>query len=271
MKQWRPDLYRSVNLRAERELRGISLEELSRTTRYPEKQLRELEEGEFADLPNEIYLKGMIKMYIQRLGLDPDMVNLEFLHQHKQHELAGNGNQRNIRSENKLWNAQLGPVAGFFLVTGLIMVLLWPGRDAGNETYNSTVSKPAENIIIRWEDARNKLSNWLDSGTNLFTEPEVPDDIMTINSINKGVVIKTSTANWIRTQNMVTGIENLHGFFPGESLAFSIEDETLMWFEVPESVTMVDLTTNKSIMTEPSEVIRFIPKTVRYIMENGNE
>jgi cytoskeletal protein RodZ len=57
-------------LRHEREVRHISLGELSQATRIPLRQLELLEEGRFDELPGEVFARGFIKSYAQAVGVE---------------------------------------------------------------------------------------------------------------------------------------------------------------------------------------------------------
>ena len=58
-------------LRHERELRGISMEEIARTTRIPMHTLRSMESDAWGDLPGDVFARGFLRSYAQALGLDP--------------------------------------------------------------------------------------------------------------------------------------------------------------------------------------------------------
>lgn len=61
-------------LKRERELRQISLEEISQTTRIPLKMLRNIETDRFERLPGEVFAKGFLRSYARALGMDSDEV-----------------------------------------------------------------------------------------------------------------------------------------------------------------------------------------------------
>lgn len=56
-------------LRQERELRQISLEELSQTTRIPLKMLHHLEEDRHDQLPGEVFARGFLRSYARAVGI----------------------------------------------------------------------------------------------------------------------------------------------------------------------------------------------------------
>lgn len=57
-------------LRAEREKRGCSLEQVYRATHITVRFLQCLESGAFEEIPGEVYVKGFLRRYAQYLGLD---------------------------------------------------------------------------------------------------------------------------------------------------------------------------------------------------------
>lgn len=66
------------NLRREREMRGISLEEISASTKISVRFLEALESNDFSILPGGIFTRGFIRSYARYLGLDGDHVIAEY-------------------------------------------------------------------------------------------------------------------------------------------------------------------------------------------------
>ncbi|MCB9596425.1 MAG: helix-turn-helix domain-containing protein [Sandaracinaceae bacterium] len=61
-------------LRQERELRQMSLEEISQTTRIPLRTLQRIEDDDFEPLPGDVFTRGFLKSYARSVGLDTDDV-----------------------------------------------------------------------------------------------------------------------------------------------------------------------------------------------------
>ena len=59
-------------LQRERELRGITLEEIAEATKIGTRSLRALEEQDFDKLPGGIFNKGFVRAYSKYLGIDED-------------------------------------------------------------------------------------------------------------------------------------------------------------------------------------------------------
>ncbi len=66
------------NLRREREMRGVSLEEISAATKISVRFLEALEVEAFSKLPGGIFTRGFIRAYAKYLGLDEERVLAEY-------------------------------------------------------------------------------------------------------------------------------------------------------------------------------------------------
>jgi hypothetical protein len=62
----------SARLKAARDARGIDLFRVERDTKIRVKFLTALEEGQFSELPAEVYARGFLRNYATYLGMDPD-------------------------------------------------------------------------------------------------------------------------------------------------------------------------------------------------------
>jgi cytoskeleton protein RodZ len=68
-----------VRLKQEREQRGVTLEEISSTTKIGTRMLQALEEDHFDQLPGGIFNKGFIRAYARCLGLDEEQAIADYL------------------------------------------------------------------------------------------------------------------------------------------------------------------------------------------------
>ncbi|MBI1941648.1 MAG: helix-turn-helix domain-containing protein, partial [Acidobacteria bacterium] len=66
------------NLRREREMRGVTLQEISAATKISSRFLEALEGEEFSKLPGGIFTRGFIRAYAKYLGLDEEHVLAEY-------------------------------------------------------------------------------------------------------------------------------------------------------------------------------------------------
>jgi cytoskeleton protein RodZ len=75
-------------LRREREMRGVSLEEISESTKIGTRNLKAIEDNEFEKLPGGIFNKGFVRAYSKFLGLDEDETVADFEAAWKEQQLA---------------------------------------------------------------------------------------------------------------------------------------------------------------------------------------
>jgi cytoskeleton protein RodZ len=68
-----------AQLKLEREKQGVTLEEISLTTKIGTRMLRALEEEHFDQLPGGIFNKGFIRAYARCIGMDEDQAIADYL------------------------------------------------------------------------------------------------------------------------------------------------------------------------------------------------
>lgn len=66
------------NLRREREMRGVTLQEISTATKISVRFLKSIENEEFSRLPGGIFNRGFVRSYARYLGLDEDQIVEEY-------------------------------------------------------------------------------------------------------------------------------------------------------------------------------------------------
>jgi cytoskeletal protein RodZ len=105
-------------LRKERELRGITLEEISKHTKVHTRFLEAIEQDDLSVLPAKAFAKGFLRSYARMVGLDEDQVitNFEYCHQSMQP-----GEYSDTRAKHPSSSSRHGLV---FRILLLIIVLL---------------------------------------------------------------------------------------------------------------------------------------------------
>jgi cytoskeleton protein RodZ len=66
-------------LRREREMRGVSLDEIANATKIGTRSLKALEQEEFGKLPGGIFNKGFVRSYAKFLGMDEDQAVADYV------------------------------------------------------------------------------------------------------------------------------------------------------------------------------------------------
>ena len=103
-------------LKRERELRNISLREISKNTKVKEHLLKAIEEDLYASLPSPTYVKGFLLSYAKYIGLDPNDIFLRY-----ESSLKGKPVTRPEAPQEKkiLWNIKYR-----WLIGGIILISL---------------------------------------------------------------------------------------------------------------------------------------------------
>jgi len=71
------------SLRKERELRGLTLEDISQHTKVHPRFLEAIEHDDLSILPAKAFAKGFLRSYARMVGLDEDLVMINFEHYHR--------------------------------------------------------------------------------------------------------------------------------------------------------------------------------------------
>ena len=120
-----PVLTFGEELRRERLIREVSLEEISASTKISVRLLTALESSDISKLPAPVFTRGFIRAYSRHLGLDPDeMVNayLADLAPEKSRDAGrkGRGRSRFLRGRRAAASTIVVSVTAILLVLGLI-------------------------------------------------------------------------------------------------------------------------------------------------------
>ena len=75
-------------LKRERELRQISLREISEATKISLRYLDALEKDDFRHLPGGVFNKGFVKAYAQFIGVDPEAMAMAYLEEERRQSAA---------------------------------------------------------------------------------------------------------------------------------------------------------------------------------------
>jgi cytoskeletal protein RodZ len=134
-----------LQLRRERENRGLRLVDVSKRTRVGVHHLAALEHEDLAALPNEVFVKGYLRAYAECLGLDPSALVAEYVSaaQGRRPAPEGGGEDAVVREMSRILVREedraprtrllvlaLGAVVGVGLVAGWWMRRGDAGADA---------------------------------------------------------------------------------------------------------------------------------------------
>ena len=113
-----------VSLKRERELRGISLAEIARTTKISVRLLEAIEKDRFDILPEGVFRKSFIKSYAKYLGMNEEQI----LHEYDLEVQASNTSQAALEKPSVSFrDSSAGSKRALLLTVGALVVLLAVG------------------------------------------------------------------------------------------------------------------------------------------------
>jgi hypothetical protein len=148
-------------LKRQRLLRGVTVEELSATTRIPLRSLERLEAGYF-DGVSDGFVRGFVRTVALALGLDPDDTVARMLDEPAASQWERNG--------AGLWRKQALAVVALAVVT---LLSLWILRTGWNLLVGGPGSGRSREIVM-WRDPVHELAREYSGGLDSGRESAVP-------------------------------------------------------------------------------------------------
>jgi cytoskeleton protein RodZ len=162
-------------LRREREMRDISLDEIAATTKIGTRLLRALEEEQFKLLPGGIFNKGYVRAYAKYVGIDEEKAIAGYLqaaheavlHGHEVTDQTASSRSQRSRSEEARRRSPL-PV-----VPVLIAVVLLAGIAGGWRVYRERQRERRQQAVVAVSPDTKPTSSGLtsDGGTDNIASP----------------------------------------------------------------------------------------------------
>lgn len=139
-------------LKKEREIRGVSLDDIAAATRIQRKFLQALEEGNYEVLPAPVFVTGFLRAYADHLGLDADGIVAEF-DALKQSAMPPVSAKENARGGNELFKQEeldknlpyIAGGVGAFLLVLLLAIFVFRSAPA---TPPKVEVKPVEEDLL---------------------------------------------------------------------------------------------------------------------------
>jgi cytoskeleton protein RodZ len=171
-------------LKSERELRGVTLDELYSKTKIPLRSLRALENNQFDQLPEEVFIRGYIRSIAKIIGAQEDEVLSTYI------DISKTASQICINDQSDSNQKKSTPDLQFIFLLSLIVLFLssavW-GVNILIHKYNKNSTKP---ILTLSQNKKNKEK----TPNNFFAEKVKIDDTSTALTTAK-LSSKTSSAN----------------------------------------------------------------------------
>lgn len=134
-------------MRRERELRGISLEEIAANTKIGSRWLRALEDEQFEQLPGGIFNKNYVRAYARHVGIDEEQAIADYLRAARETP----PDVRLIAHQNSAMHGRYNPDnrfarRGFPLVPLLILLVVIAGVAGGWRLYQQRQAERVQSL-----------------------------------------------------------------------------------------------------------------------------
>jgi len=142
-------------LRREREMRGVSLDDIAEATKIGTRLLRALEEENFELLPGGIFNKGFVRAYAKYLGMNEDEAVADYLQAAGESgpdpRVIAEQNSARIDRANGEDAADSSGVAGFPLIPVLVLLVVVAAGWGGWRIYQDRLSHRQAKVETRNE------------------------------------------------------------------------------------------------------------------------
>ncbi len=253
-------------LRQERELRGITIEQMMLRTRISIQHLKAIEAGEFNRLPQGKLLRSLLVSYIRCLGLDPDEVLIDL---DLSHLITPSTPVRSAPA----WSARIPFILGFFGLFAFLLIWIAMGGESDGERFGSgghtsarPYRQPGTPDLI---DDLNRIA-----GANVILgsvdNSHIPE--FQLGNQGRGVHVEAIEATWIKVFSISEGRSMLEMLERGTIRQFTPEGEMVLEIGDARAVRIQADDTVIRLDESPQPVqIRFRKKTDSTIMESAEE
>lgn len=137
-------------LRREREMRGITLDEISESTKISRRHLESLEKEDFDSLPGGIFNKGFVRAYARFLGLNEDQAVADYAAANNEQPAPPDQFPLEVHQKpNRELNPRRSAIPLVLAVLALIgvLALVWARSGKGHRTENPAPSTASPALI----------------------------------------------------------------------------------------------------------------------------
>jgi cytoskeletal protein RodZ len=179
-------------LKRERELRGITLDEISKSSNISKTYLKYLESDDFENLPADVFVKGFIRCYAQNTGMDDSEAILAYnsFIANKRASQATSENSTETSTESDVKISYFWAIAIFVVLSSFLLVLINVSKDKEEKPAPVSDEKFSQGIDeIDVEESKNNIGITLDSNTTEKESLIKPED-MEVQPQQEGILEK---------------------------------------------------------------------------------
>jgi cytoskeleton protein RodZ len=188
-------------LRREREMRGITLDEISESTKISRRHLESLEKEDFDALPGGIFNKGFVRAYARYLGIDEDQAVADYSSVHSDQSVPADQFPLDVHDKpDPQLNPRRSPVPLVLALIALLVVLavVWV-RNRTRHTEGPANIAPAATTGTSVQNASATPAEAVPPDTGTATPSATPDQATpaTVPEHTFVVLVKAKEDAWV--------------------------------------------------------------------------
>jgi len=179
-------------LKKERELRGITLDEISKYSNISKTYLKYLESDDFENLPADVFVRGFIRCYAQNTGMDGNEAILaynSFIENKRDSQVFSDiSTEKSTKFDIKI--SYFWAIAIFIVLSSFLLVLINFSKDREEKQPFVSDEKFSQGVDeIDVEESKNNIGITLDSNTTEKESLIKPED-MEVQPQQEGILEK---------------------------------------------------------------------------------
>ncbi|MCL6585518.1 MAG: DUF4115 domain-containing protein [Anoxybacillus sp.] len=282
-------------LKEAREAKKISLDELQQLTKIQKRYLIGIEEGNYAIMPGNFYVRAFIKQYAEAVGLDAEEIFHEYAHeipatQHDElpEQLSRVKSRQQLTTKYDKWLALLPKVLVAVALVG-VAVMVWvflQSRSATEEPKPQATNHPTEveqpkNSPLEKAAQKQKQQKKEKEKTKEETKPtESPATTFTVTETKGNTATMEVTASQFQlelTSKGASWVEVLngkgHSFYKGtlqngQTQSFDLTSETEVFVKIGRTLD-VEIKVNGQPFTYPIDPSKVVYQKLKFIVKKS--
>ncbi|ANB60918.1 helix-turn-helix domain-containing protein [Anoxybacteroides amylolyticum] len=281
-------------LKEAREAKKISLDELQQMTKIQKRYLIGIEEGNYAIMPGNFYVRAFIKQYAEAVGLDAEEIFHEYAHeipatQHDElpEQLSRVKSRQQLTTKYDKWLALLPKVLVAVALIG-VAVMVWmflQSRSATEEpnpqTTNSSTeveqskNSPLEKAVEKQKQKKEEEKQQEENKTNestattlAVTETKGNTATIEVTASQFQLELTSKGASWVEVFN-----GKGHSFYKGtlqngQTQSFDLTSETEVVVKIGRTLD-VEIKVNGQLFTYPIDPTKVVYQKLKFIVKKS--
>jgi cytoskeletal protein RodZ len=192
-------------LKENRELKGLSLDELQSITKIQKRYLLGIEEGNYAMMPGKFYVRAFIKQYAEAVGLEPDQLFEQYKNEipatyndELPEQLSRVQSRKSLSPDaSKVFDILPKILIGVFIVGAVALIWYLIVQNAGDDAKEPVTSEKGPTKVEETENLAEENKDTAEDEDGEKAEEEAAEDTPEEVPAQELTVVSTSGSNTV--------------------------------------------------------------------------